>query len=55
MFEEVEEVVEGSRKDNWAIPVEKMEDRTRETEVRSLNHLCTPKLEDGVDGKDDLE
>ena len=55
MLEEVEQVVEGSREDNGAIPVEKVKDRTREVEVRGLNHLSAPELEDRIDGEDNLE
>ena len=55
MFEEVEEIIERSGEDNWAVPVEKVEDGAREVKVRGLNHLSTPKLEDGVDGENDLE
>ena len=32
-----------------------MEDGTREAEVRGLNHLGTPELENGVDGEDNLK
>ena len=55
MFKEVEEVIEGSRKYDRAVPVENMENRTGEAKVRSLNHLGTPKLEDRVDSKYNLE
>ena len=55
MLEEVEQVVEGSREDNGAISVEKVKDRTREVEVRGLNHLSAPELEDRINGEDNLE
>ena len=55
MLEEVEKIVEGSGQNNRAVPVEKVEDRTRETKVGSLYHLSAPELEDRVDSEDNLE
>ena len=55
MLEEMEEVVEGGGKENWAVPVEDMEDGTRKSEVGSLNNLGGPKLENRVDSEDDLK
>ena len=55
MFKKVQEVIEGSGKDNWAVPVEKVEDGTGKAKVGGLNYLCASELEDGVDGENNLE
>ena len=55
MFKEMKEVIEGSREDYRAIPIENVENGARESEVGGLNHLSTPELEDGFDGEYNLE
>ena len=51
----MEEVVEGSGEDHWAVPVEKVKDGTWESEMRGLDKLGHPELEHQVNSKDYLE
>ena len=51
----MEKVVKGSGEDDWAVPIENVEDGARKVKVGSLNHLGGPELKDGVNSEHDLE
>lgn len=55
VLKKVEEVIEGGREEDGAIPVKDMKDRARKSEVGSLDHLSCSKLKDWFDSEDNLE